>query len=808
MSFFKKRSEKKNDDTPQPPAEPGIRDEKIPNSLSLGWFWSENKNEFQMAKIPDKDRGTHFYVIGATGSGKTKFIEFLIQQDIDKQNGFGVIDPHGDLIEDIKGFLAFQHSFIDGKKDFLDRIILIDPTDPDYTVTFNPLEEMPGTSIPEQVKELVSSFRKTWSESWGVRMEDLMRNSLIALGEAGFALTELPMFLSQRSFREQVLQKVSHPIAVEYFKRFDVMTDRTQIGWIEPIMNKINAFFSDERIRQMFCATRSSFNLREAMDSRKIVLIKLDKGKLKDSADLLGSLLMAKIQMAAFSRSDIPQNKRVPFYLYVDEFQNFASESFSVILSEARKYSLSLIMAHQTLAQINPELRSLILGNTGIQAYFRINRHDSELLAKEGFEYSGYEIKTGGGAHPNFWSYAEEWEHNIGQLQSLYPRFCFIKHKIQGGMIPIQTVDIEKPWMMIGIKESEYSAYLKRLSIGKKYLVSRKELMALEVERKNNIQSKEEKREHAQNTNEVTSKVKPEVKKTQETDFRLDGYNLSAQELGYLKFISDHQGMFVTEVYKNLNLSGYKGDRLKEILIEKGLIVQEETRDGKGGRLAKVLNITEKGTRFIESSPLAGKGGDYHKYLQSAVKEQAEAFGWKAKIEEKIKGSIETVDVGLTKNDIKIAVEISSTTKPEQEIQNIRKCLEAGYDYIFCIAENEEKLAKIKSSSRKHFNARERERIRFVLPSRFKNLLSSAGSLGINPETKIVSEKIPKQKQLMGTEEAADFLGISRNTLYEWVIQRKVPFIKVGRLTKFKKETLEEWLERKSVDEDKKDYRN
>ena len=172
------------------------------------------------------------------------------------------------------------------------------------------------------------------------------------------------------------------------------MTDRSQITWIEPVMNKINAFFSDERIRHIFSSAHSSFNLREAMDSKKILLINLDKGKLKDSADLLGSLLIAQIQIAAFSRSDIPQAKRNPFYLYIDEFQNFASESFSIVLSEARKYGLSLIMAHQTLAQIPEELRSLILGNAGIQAYFRLKRHDASILAKEAFEYSGLDRKS------------------------------------------------------------------------------------------------------------------------------------------------------------------------------------------------------------------------------------------------------------------------------------------------------------------------------------------------------------------------------------------------------------------------------
>lgn len=473
-----------------------VQNEDISDTLDLGWYWSDNKTEYQMAKIAEADRSTHFYVIGATGSGKTKFLEFLIRQDIEKGNGFGVIDPHGDLVEDIKGFLACRNK-VNGDKDRIsERIVLIDPTDPNYTVTFNPLEKLPNVSISEQVNELVSAFRKIWADSWGVRMEDLMRNTMIALGEADLTLADLPYFLTRRNFREIIIDKITHPIAKEYFKRFDSLTDRGQATWIEPVMNKINAFFSDERIRQMFASsTKSSFNLRKLMDEKKIILIKLDKGRLKDAADLLGSLLMAKIQMAAFSRADIPQSRRTPFYLYIDEFQNFASESFAVILSEARKYGLSLIMAHQTLAQISNELRSLILGNTGIQVYFRVNRQDANLLAKEAFDYSGFEVKTVSSMRPVFWSYAEEWEHKIADLQNLAPRTCYAKHKIEGGIIPCHTVEIDPPWEVLNMKEAEYSSFLKGLPFGRDYLILREELAKLARQSRENIVEEIEKRQ-------------------------------------------------------------------------------------------------------------------------------------------------------------------------------------------------------------------------------------------------------------------------------------------------------------------------
>lgn len=779
-------------------------------NLDLGWYWSDNKEEYQLAKVAEEDRATHFYVIGATGTGKTKFLEYLIQQDINKENGFGVIDPHGDLIEDIKGYLALQYA--DRRKIISDRVVLIDPTDPDFTVTFNPLEKIPNVSIAEQVNELVGSFKKIWSDSWGVRMEDLMRNSLISLGEAELTLTMLPQFLSKRAFREGVLERVSHPIAQSYFQRFDTMTDRGQVTWIEPVMNKINAFFADERIRQMFSSNKSSFNLREIMDQKKMLLIKLDKGKLKDSADLLGSLLMAKIQMAAFSRSNIPQNKRVPFYLYIDEFQNFANESFSVVLSEARKYRLSLIMAHQTLAQIPTELRSLILGNTGIQVYFRLNRQDAQLLAKEAFEYSGYEVKTMSSFRPNFWSLGEEWEHHIEELQSLSPRICYVKHKIEGGVIPIETVEIEWAREVLEMKEDKYQEFLKDLPFGKKYLVARKELVELENQMQKLIKEEIEKKKIKQK--EARIPIQPRQKYIEHEEVekiaalekqrkKVDLEDISPEEGYLLEFISQNPRMFVTNIYRALQFSGYKGDRLKRSLIEKGLIIQEETRKGSKGRLAKILVLTDRGISVLKKLSPPGKGGDLHKHLQMMLKEQAELYGWKARIEERIPRSLESVDVGLRKEDIRVAIEISASSRADQELQNIRKCLEAGYDYVISVCDDEKSLSLIKKEARKSFTLRERERVRFYLPSQVKTFFQSVIPPGIVSENGIVSGQIKKEKQLLNTNEASEFLGISKNTLYEWVIQKKIPYIKVGRLLKFRKEDLEEWLKRRTQEENK-----
>ena len=252
-------------------------------------------------------------------------------------------------------------------------------------------------------------------------------------------------------------------------------------------------------------------------------------------------------------------------------------------------------------------------------------------------------------------------------------------------------------------------------------------------------------------------------------------------------------------------MSGYKGDKLKESLIKKGHISQDETREGKMGRLAKVLSLTEEGIRALNTKRLSGKGGDVHKQLQQMIKEQSELYGWKAKIEERIPGSLESVDVGLKKGEESVAIEISSTTKPDQEIQNIRKCLDAGYDYIVCVSSDEKSLALLRTEVKKGFMIKERERIRFYHPSRIKTFLSGIDSDRVVSEKPAVSDIISNQKQLLNTKEAAELLGLSKHTLYEWVIQKKIPYVKVGRLTKFKRKDLDEWLNKRSHREDRRD---
>lgn len=434
-----------------------------PDELALGHALVEqdgDKDTFRLKGVPQKDRDTHFYVVGASGSGKTRFLETLAVQDIAHGNGFGIIDAHGDFADDIKEYVFWMKR--DDSAFLRENVIVIDPTDPERTACFNPLERTDGVSPDGIAAEAVEAFKKIWADAWGARMEDLLKNSLVALIENDLTLAELPPFITNPALRRSLLSKVRHPMCRQYFERYDTLSPHTQNEWSESTLNKVNAFLFDTSLRQMFLSPKSTFSLRDVMDNRKILIVRLDRGRLKGSADLLGSLLLSKIQSAAFSRTDVPEASRVPFYLYIDEFQNFATESFVQTLAEARKYKLSLTLAHQNLAQLPASLRAAILGNCGLQAYFRMSRADADILAKESLA-AVYENPPG-------------WEFYVQKLQEAVPRMCIVRNRNGNGVAEITTLPMPPAREAAGVPDFFFAGGLNGADIGGAHLRPRVEI--------------------------------------------------------------------------------------------------------------------------------------------------------------------------------------------------------------------------------------------------------------------------------------------------------------------------------------------
>jgi flagellar biosynthesis GTPase FlhF len=335
------------------------------------------RNQFRKFGIKTDDRRRHMYVIGKTGMGKTTILENMVLNDIYAGHGIGLVDPHGDFAEKVLNYIP-PHRIND--------IVYFNPSDLECPVGFNVLE-----SINEEYRHLVASglmgvFKKIWPDVWSARMEYIMNNSILALiGYPDATLMGINRMLSDEDYRDKVISVVKDPVVKAFWDvEFASYSDKYKQEAVAPIQNKIGQFLSASVIRNIVAQVKSTINIREIMDTRKIFIMNLSKGRIgEDSSRLLGGMLITKIQLSAMERVDTPEKERKDFFLYVDEFQNFATESFSNILSEARKYRLDLIMAHQYMEQLEEGVRAAVIGNVGSMVMFRVGSTDADILAKE-----------------------------------------------------------------------------------------------------------------------------------------------------------------------------------------------------------------------------------------------------------------------------------------------------------------------------------------------------------------------------------------------------------------------------------------
>jgi type IV secretory pathway TraG/TraD family ATPase VirD4 len=327
--------------------------------------------------IKQKNRRAHMYVIGKTGTGKSTLIANMIISDIREGRGVALIDPHGDLAERVLDFVP---------KDRIEEVIYFNPGDLEYPIAFNPLEKCSPYSQHLVTSGLISVFKKIWPDFWGPRLEHILRHAIFTLLEyPGATLLDLPRLLTNKDFRFMVLKQVTNQQVREFwFSEFEKYSAWLRSEAISPILNKVGQFLTSLPLRNIVGQPENTFNFREVMDSGKILIVNLAKGKIgEDNCALLGAMLVTKIQLAALGRADVPEEKRKSFYLYVDEVHNFFTLSFAGILSEARKYGLSLVLAHQYLDQLDEEMRAAILGNVGTLLAFRVGAEDGKYLARE-----------------------------------------------------------------------------------------------------------------------------------------------------------------------------------------------------------------------------------------------------------------------------------------------------------------------------------------------------------------------------------------------------------------------------------------
>jgi hypothetical protein len=327
--------------------------------------------------IRQADRRSHIYILGKTGTGKSTLLETLMLNDLASGKGFALLDPHGDLVKKIRGRVP---------EDRVNDLIDFDVSDTDQPFGFNPLANVAADKRPLACSGMIQVLKHLWNDSWGPRMEHILRNCLLSLLDyPGSSLADILRLLSDRAFRKTVTSHVKNKQVREFWQNeYDKYSERFRTEAIAPVQNKIGAFLSHPLLVKILTNPERPLSLRRLMDEKKILLVNLAKGSIgEDVSNLLGSLLISRFDLAALSRADLAESDRVDYTLYLDEFQNFTTKSLAFMLSELRKYRLALVLAHQYLTQIDLDIRDAILGNVGTAIIFRIGATDAETIAAE-----------------------------------------------------------------------------------------------------------------------------------------------------------------------------------------------------------------------------------------------------------------------------------------------------------------------------------------------------------------------------------------------------------------------------------------
>ncbi|MCB2189774.1 MAG: type IV secretion system DNA-binding domain-containing protein [Deltaproteobacteria bacterium] len=584
------------------------------NQLLLGTNTHQG-GETEVTLSPDQ-RMRHMYVVGASGTGKSTLLFNLILQDIHSGQGVAVLDPHGDLIDLILNFIP---------KDRKEDAILFNPADEEYPIPFNIFSAASETEKTLLASDLTGVFRRL-SSSWGDQMNVVLANGILAMLESreGGTLVTLRRFLIDKAFRQTFLKTVRDQEIIYYWeKEFPLLSGRPQAS----VLTRLDTFLRPKPIRHLVGQKTSRIDFATIMNQRKIFLAKLSHGGIgEENSYLLGALLVAKIHQIALSRQEIEREKRQPFYLYIDEFQNFVTPSMESILSGARKYNLGLILAHQELRQLaakDKEVASSVLSNPYTRICFRLGEADAAKLASGFSFFDAHDLQSLGIGEA------------IGRIEQARYDFNLKTHN--------------------ALREAARSALAAREEV---IAASRANFgVPLETVLKELYPDQEE--------SEVTEPLPPQA----------------------------------------------PPKARKPSVREKEAARPQE---------APVLSPDEP-----QRPAPAGRGGTQHQYLQRLIKRIGQEHGYIATLEEEILSGHGLVDVSLTRDEERIACEISVSTSPTHEIENIQKCLAHGYSDIVLLSHERKKLGLIRRLAEESITDADQERVHYLLPEEFITFLDS-----------------------------------------------------------------------------------
>lgn len=647
--------------------------------LALGT--NEHDGAARPVALSTAQRVRHVHCIGSSGSGKSTMLLSMAIQDIEQGNGFAVLDPHGDLIDDILARIPENRA---------EDVILFDPSDEAFPIGFNVLSARSELERTLLASDFVGIFRRLASTTFGDQMVSVLSNAVLAILESrqGGTLFDLRQFLSDKAFRTQFLRTVSDEEVVHYWRNeFPLLRGAAH----SPILTRLNTFLRPKVLRYMVAQKENRLDVRAIMDGRKILLAKLSHGLIgEDNSHLLGSLLVAKIAQAAVSRQDEEASKRQPFFLYLDEFHHFVTPSVAGILTGARKYGLGLVLAHQEMRQIkarSEEVSSAVLANAYTRVVFQVGEQDAKTLA-EGFSY--FEAKD-----------------------------------------------------------------LHKLSVGQA------------------------------------------IARVERADF---DFNL---HIALPDRVSDELAERRAGAVRAFSRQAYAVPREDVEDMLRSATVRPDIRDEQLGVATskKPSQAPQARPDPVKDAPLPGRGGVQHKYLQSLVKKIAEDRGFEAQTERTVLDGHGHIDVALEFAELRVACEISVTTRVAHEVGNLTKCLAAGFHYAVLISTDK----RILELARDELKQSGDDRIHLITLDRLGALLDEISgepaprmrkpSISMEDQPKAAAHKGFEGKRMLTTKDAAQYLGLALQTLAKLrVTGGSPPFYKFGRQVLYDREELQKWI--------------
>jgi hypothetical protein len=652
------------------------------NGIILGEVSYRGKTENVI--LTHRERVRHCHIIGTQGSGKSTLIANCVLQDIAQGTGVCVIDPHGDLID--RSIIPKIPSHL------LEKVIYFDPLS--SPLSLNILEARDEEERTVIADDVVSIFKRL-SDTWGVQMDEILSFGVSAIlsNKDGGDLGTLYTFLTNDGFREKYLKNVEDEFVAETWRNRFTKLPETAIA---PVLRRLTRFLRDPVLRKIVSNKKSSIDFRRIMDEGNVLLVKLPLGKVgTENAYMLGSLIISKLHAAALTREDIPEEKRRPFYLFADEFQNFICKSVEESIYGTRKFNLGLVLAHHTLQQLwsrDKDVAEAVLA-ARTRICFHVGDEDASVLAR------------------GFSTYTPDDLQNLGNGEAIV--------RVGGSVNSFQIKTRYEPPLSKEIADKKKEELIR----------SRRERYTVDAYRQPEttgepipfhtcvdeslIEDQQGKRE----------KITETGKDGENNIQKIDGLVLRQNENRFLEFLAEGTELLpIREIYSRLKLGGKSGDKIKNTLLEMGLIAEAEINLRKSKRKPKILTLTPKGYQGLQLPLPQGKGGSLHQYLQKFVAECARKRGYEANIEEQAPNG-KLVDVGLAKDGNKTAVEVSVTTRPDQVLQNIELDLNGGYSRVIVVFTDIESLAETRTLTFQKLGESEVQRISFCLADEFEEEL-------------------------------------------------------------------------------------